>query len=301
MRTIYFLMGLPASGKSTYAKQLAQDSNNIQRINKDDFRSMLSVKFSKDNEKHMNNMRLDSIRRSLLTGYDVVIDDTNFEPKNFDDIVNIAMEIGDVEIKKIYFDVDFDVCVSRNETRIGNAKVPIEVIENMATKYVYNDKYADYLKSETIVIPKKEQYVMDEDLPKCILVDIDGTLAHMKDRSPFDWKSVGNDEVDYSIKKLLTYISAFDFIEIIFISGRDRICRAETVKWLDSNVDIEYSKLLMRKNNDYRDDTIVKEELYNEYIKNKYNVLFVLDDRTKVVRMWRSLGLKCLQVEDNNF
>src|SRR5574343_175542 len=277
MRTIYFLMGLPASGKSTYAKQLAQDSNNIQRINKDDFRSMLSVKFSKDNEKHMNNMRLDSIRRSLLTGYDVVIDDTNFEPKNFDD------------------------CVSRNETRIGNAKVPIEVIENMATKYVYNDKYADYLKSETIVIPKKEQYVMDEDLPKCILVDIDGTLAHMKDRSPFDWKSVGNDEVDYSIKKLLTYISAFDFIEIIFISGRDRICRAETVKWLDSNVDIEYSKLLMRKNNDYRDDTIVKEELYNEYIKNKYNVLFVLDDRTKVVRMWRSLGLKCLQVEDNNF
>ena len=57
-----------------------------------------------------------------------------------------------------------------------------------------------------------------------------------------------------------------------------------------------YKKLVMRKTGDYRKDSIVKREMFEEHIEGKYNVLFVLDDRNQVVDMWRKeLGLTCLQ------
>jgi hypothetical protein len=52
----------------------------------------------------------------------------------------------------------------------------------------------------------------------------------------------------------------------------------------------------MRKTDDNRCDSIVKEEIYNEYIKDKYNVLAVFDDRDRVVDMWRRIGLPTYQV-----
>ena len=57
----------------------------------------------------------------------------------------------------------------------------------------------------------------------------------------------------------------------------------------------------MRKNNDFRGDEIIKKEIYIEKIKDKYNILFVLDDRQKVVNMWRDLNLTCLQVANGDF
>jgi hypothetical protein len=57
----------------------------------------------------------------------------------------------------------------------------------------------------------------------------------------------------------------------------------------------------MRKLNDNRPDDIIKKELYDQYIKGKYFVKFVLDDRDSVVRMWRNEGLLCLQVYYGNF
>ena len=49
------------------------------------------------------------------------------------------------------------------------------------------------------------------------------------------------------------------------------------------------------------DDKIVKECLYRTHVEPRFNVKFVLDDRNRVVDMWRSLGLKCLQVAEGNF
>ncbi len=56
----------------------------------------------------------------------------------------------------------------------------------------------------------------------------------------------------------------------------------------------------MRKTGDKRDDTIVKKELFDSF-KNDYYVEYVIDDRPKVVRMWRSLGLFTFQVNDKEF
>ena len=57
----------------------------------------------------------------------------------------------------------------------------------------------------------------------------------------------------------------------------------------------------MRKTGDNRKDAIVKREIYETHIKDKYQVDYVLYDRNQVVEMWRSLGLTCLQVADGDF
>ena len=135
---------------------------------------------------------------------------------------------------------------------------------------------------------------------KAIICDIDGTLAHMQNRSPYDWDKVGDDVVDKTIKEILrTFYNTSEYA-IILISGRNDVCRQITERWLGKNY-IFYDALYMRNHNDYRPDEVIKKEIYDKHIKDKYDVEFVLDDRNKVVKMWRGIGLKCLQVEEGDF
>ena len=57
----------------------------------------------------------------------------------------------------------------------------------------------------------------------------------------------------------------------------------------------------MRPEGDTRKDAILKREIYEREIRNRYNVAYVLDDRDQTVRVWRDLGLTCLQVADGDF
>ena len=46
----------------------------------------------------------------------------------------------------------------------------------------------------------------------------------------------------------------------------------------------------------------VKIDMYNQFVKDKFDVEFVLDDRNQVVDMWRKeLNLKCFQVNYGDF
>lgn len=138
-------------------------------------------------------------------------------------------------------------------------------------------------------------------MQKVILCDIDGTLAIRGNRSPFDWLKVGIDTVNIPIKVILEKFSnMYSSHEVVLVSGRDEVCRAQTELWLMEN-QIKFKEVLMRPQGDNRKDSIVKKEIYDKYIKDKYFVEFVLDDRNQVVEMWRSLGLTCLQVAEGNF
>jgi predicted kinase len=145
-----------------------------------------------------------------------------------------------------------------------------------------------------------------KNLDKCVIVDIDGTLTNgAKDRSPYEWHLVGNDEpndvlVD-AIKGL--YNSGY---AIIFLSGRDSVCRDETVKWIDNQFEdvigftpqktIEYD-LFMRSEGDMRKDSYIKQELYFKHIDGKYRVEAVFDDRPSVIRnVWQEFGFKTFAV-----
>ena len=141
---------------------------------------------------------------------------------------------------------------------------------------------------------------MDRKMRKAIICDIDGTLAHMHDRSPYDWDKVGDDDVDSTIKNILRVFYSDGSYAIIIVSGRDEVCKHKTIDWLRKNY-VMYDELFMRPRGDNRPDEVIKKEIYDRHIKNEYRVAFVLDDRNKVVKMWRKLGLKCLQVEEGNF
>lgn len=144
---------------------------------------------------------------------------------------------------------------------------------------------------------------MTSDKPEAVLVDIDGTIAHMGKgqpgrRGPYEWHRVGEDDPCRPILNLVRLLAAK--YRIVFVSGRDEICREQTEAWLDEHHSY-LAPLFMRPHKDNRPDNDIKLEIYQQHIEPHYDVVYVLDDRDQVVRMWRSLGLTVLQVADGNF
>jgi uncharacterized HAD superfamily protein len=143
----------------------------------------------------------------------------------------------------------------------------------------------------------------------CYIVDIDGTIANTEHRIHYitnghkDWKSwhanAHKDEPINEVVQILDLASSAG-INIVLCTARDEKCREDTLNWLQYN-DIPFDALYMRKLGDRRDDDIVKFELLEQIYEAGYNPILVLEDRNRVVKMWRSAGLRCLQVADGDF
>lgn len=134
--------------------------------------------------------------------------------------------------------------------------------------------------------------------PSAIIVDMDGTLAIHNGRSPYDFARCNTDLVNEPIKHIVnTYANTHI---ILIVSGRDDWCKALSIQWLRDN-NIHFDEIIMRVTGDKRSDDIVKEEIYNNQIRDKYNVRFCMDDRDRVVKKWRELGITCLQVNYGDF
>lgn len=133
------------------------------------------------------------------------------------------------------------------------------------------------------------------------LFDLDGTLALMNGRKPFDWERVGEDLPNVPVVKIAKILLR-DGQQLGFLSGRMEKSRRRTELWLLHHLIIpEVKHLWMRADDDYRPDEVVKSEIYREQIAPVHEVEAVFDDRDKVVRMWREIGLTCFQVADGNF
>jgi len=91
------------------------------------------------------------------------------------------------------------------------------------------------------------------------------------------------------------------------LTGRRAEYSDVTLEWLNKNVlndqriKTNDCSLFTRKSGDYREDKIIKEEIYNDLIAPYFKVLFAIDDRQQVVDMWRSKGIVCLQCDVDNF
>ena len=147
-------------------------------------------------------------------------------------------------------------------------------------------------------------YVPDTSLPKAIIVDVDGTVALRNGRDVFDWSRVGEDLPNWPVIKVIRALWDWhawqeDELTVIVMSGRPEECRRQTELWLEINVRLPF-QLHMRADGDFRQDWIVKDELFS-LVRDKYNILSTWDDRDQVVRYWRKLGLQCFQVSDGNF
>ncbi|MBD2179131.1 AAA family ATPase [Pseudanabaena sp. FACHB-1998] len=274
-------MGLPASGKSTWAKNKVDKApNSIKRVNKDELRAMLDNSYhSKGNEKFVLDMQDQIIKAALENGKHVIVDNTHLSPKHEARIRELIKGLAGLEIVD-FRHVPLETCIERDLKRF-----------NSVGEKVIRDMYNQF-----IAPPRAAKPAHNPDLPDVILCDLDGTIALIGDRSPYDAAKCEQDLVNEPVRSILETSGKM----VIFVSGREDKYKPQTLAWLAKH-QISFDGLYMRKSGDQRKDSIVKKELYDEFILDKYNVAFVLDDRDQVVRVWRDLGLTCLQVDYGDF
>lgn len=140
-----------------------------------------------------------------------------------------------------------------------------------------------------------------------VIFDIDGTLADVSERihhvrkKPKNWNAffqgMAQDRAIHSMVRLCNTLYSSG-IYIVLCSGRSEEHREQTVEWL-ARQGVNYRDLLLRRENDRRSDTEVKREMLANLDKSK--ILFVVEDRSRVVKMWRSEGLVCLQCAPGEF
>jgi len=301
MRTIIMTKGLPASGKSTWAKaELAKHPRRYKRLNKDTLRAMMDGEaWSQSQERFMLDIRDYAVQRALLRDFDVIVDDTNFSDKHWESMCRIAKRVGDVTVVEKYFDVDLNEALRRNDGRTGTEKVPEDVIRNMHRNYVLG-KHIECRTKYFPIEPYKAP--VDGSLPKAIIVDIDGTLALSRGiRNPYDGSRLMEDIAFDHVVHLVRLLKA-DGHMVIFMSGREDKWLEDTRLWLSGVAILESDgPFFMRATGDSRPDTIVKRELYEAHVAGKYDVRYVLDDRPSVCAGWRDLGLVVLQLDDRPF
>src|SRR6202011_2853961 len=139
----------------------------------------------------------------------------------------------------------------------------------------------------------------DPSLPTAIVCDLDGTLALLNGRNPYDASRCEEDLVNEAVADILkTYF--LNGYTILLASGRSEQHRPQTERWLQKH-SIQYTALFMRLAGDNRKDAIIKREIYEQHMQGRYSIKFVLDDRNQVVELWRSLGLTVLQVAEGDF
>lgn len=292
---IILTRGLPASGKSTWAKdQVAKSNGKIKRVNKDDLRDMIDAGiWSKINEQQILNAR-DALVTLFISNKEVetvIVDDTNFEEKHFKQMQEFADSYKvlcnrDISVEyKDFLDVSLDECLHRDSLRAK--PVGEKVIKGMHQRYI---------------LPTIQRNIGANVLGDSIIVDVDGTICHNNGhRGWFDYSKVIDDEPINPIINMVKMYKQNNYT-VLIVSAREGTdeCREATVKWLDKH-NVPFDHFFMRREGDYRRDSFVKEEIYNEYIKGKFNVEIVLDDRSAVVGTWRNLGLRCAQVAPGDF
>jgi predicted kinase len=282
MKKVIILVGLPASGKSKFANELLlSEPGRWVRTNKDLLREMAHASYwSPGNEKLIIEIRDAIILMALESGKNVIIDDTNFG-RHIDHIKELVKGQAVVEINNSFLQVPVEECIKRDLKRLNS--VGKDVIMQMYNKYV------------RVPIPSPEYH---PELPDGIIVDMDGTLALLNGRNPYD---ASRCESDLPNQPVLDTVHKWQSsLNIIVASGRTDNYQPQTERWLQK-YGVNYTNIYMRKTGDQRKDSIIKEEIYRQNIEGKYNIRFVLDDRQQVVDMWRSLGLTVFQVAEGDF
>ena len=292
MQKLYYCKGLPGSGKSTLAKEMVANSNGtLVRVNRDDLRKesrhYVRGVFNKRLEREIARVRDERIGDALSRGFDVISDDTNLSERHarhFREIANkynAELILLDFTDPKSSLYVSLEECIKRDLNRDSS---------------VGKDVILEMYYSNVLGLKDSNQYQPSApSLGEAIIVDLDGTLCHINGRSHFDSYKYDTDVKDLAIAKLIEAFDALGY-NILIVTGREGspLAISQTKKWLQDN-GIKYDLIMFRpEGSNHIKDYEIKKNIYEQYIKDKYQIVFALEDRPRNIRMWRSLGIKVL-------
>ena len=286
-------LGVSASGKSTWARQHCQANKGWIMIERDEIRQMIFRNKRPPNESftwkawnwkwedEVTDYVKECVAEAAGRGLNIILSDTHLSDRARNASTKLCQDHG-YDITYRFFPISYHEAVARDTARSLSVG-----------PWVIAKQMDQYNKARAATVEKQEG------LPSCVLIDIDGTVAKMKGRSPFEWDKVGQDEPNEHVWAMVSGLVATGHLPV-FLSGRDGVCYDITLEWLFRQgsrwiPSIPFD-LFMRAEGDMRSDVIVKRELFDAHIRGKYNVHCVIDDRPKVCQMWRELGLEVVQV-----
>lgn len=281
MPKLIITCGISGSGKSTYAAELIE--RGWGEVNRDHWRFKLFTnevkdwslyKFTKEREKTVTHFCETTFDAWAGLKVDIVVSNTNLNKKDHD-YWKAKADAAGYEFEVKYFPITFEEALKRDSKR-GTLSVGREVLIQQWQKW--------------LDISGFRRYVPDENKPKAIWLDIDGTIAVNTHRGHHDYDKVITDTPRLDIISMVQAWAERDNLKIIFMSGRVDSCREDTVKWLSNYFD-DVSYLYMRTTGDSRSDRIVKEELFWEHLAPNWNIVASFDDRPRVVRLQHDLGI----------
>lgn len=269
---IIILQGPPASGKSTYARELAKAGTPYVIVNRDSLREGRGEYWIPDQEDYISDMEEYAVRSAIKRNLIPIVDATNLNPKTIEKWENLAKELNcKIEYKKFY--ISFKEALERDSKR--ERSVGKKVLIKFYTKYFYDE----YVKE---VGYDNRKINLGNKRPNCVVIDIDGTTMLHNGRLPFDWDKISTDIVDPRMQKLIYTLDSN--IKIIFITGRPESVRNATTDSIDAKFWLNF-EIIMRPTNDNRSGEIVKKELWEKYVEPYYNTLCVFEDSNKCVDM----------------
>lgn len=279
-------VGISASGKSTWAREFIEKNPNWFEINRDQLRwnhmGESGIQASWKNWKWKWEDKITATQEAFIkwaaeNNKNIIISDTNLSRKTRDGMTAKLQALG-YEITLKFFPVSWDEAVKRDNARADGVGYA-----------VLQKQWQDWL---DLMQNRPDQ---NPELPKAVIVDIDGTVAKMNNnRGPFEWHKVLGDVPNEPVCEMVRGLRAAGNF-ILFTSGRDGICREHTLEWIlrefptfKENADFN---LLMRPIADQRKDTEIKKEIFYNDILPNYFVRFAIDDRPCIVRLWLDLGI----------
>lgn len=302
--TLKCTRGLQASGKTTWARQQidAAEPGEVVRLNRDDLRQSMhgAPHFIHATEEQISLVQHGGVEALLETGVTVIVDDTNLRARHLRRLAEIAWRV-DVPFEVVDFThVPLEECIARDLVR-NHGHVGEDVIR--AT-------HGKFLAGRTLPLPVPtrpavaagEPYTPPPGGPRAVMVDIDGTLALHGDRDPYDPTRYHEDLPNRGVIAMVHAAYAGGFA-VLYCSGRDETYRDVTADWIARHVGRRPHKrhLVMRPAGDKRNDAVVKLELFDKHIRYGYDVVCVFDDRDRVVKAWRGIGLTVMQVAEGRF
>lgn len=303
-RQLIICRGIQGSGKSTWAKAWAKERPETRiRINFDDMRNMLGEYWVPSREKVISSIYTTTLAYAMEKGYSIVVDNMNLNPKTCAELEKIVKDFNDDTVSKFEYEVEYkDFFIPVEECIRRDAMRPNPIGEKVI-KQTWK-RYRDFIIQENLrsTLAKKPEHV--DGGHSAIIVDIDSTLCFNTSGRPFFGEGAAEgmltDIPNTSVVDLVKQM--YKHIKVLIVTGREgtpEISQA-TRNWLVEN-GIEYDKIWFRPVYDYSSAANCKKKIYDDQIKGKYNVNFVLEDNCKCVEMFRSLGLVVLQPNEGKF